>query len=213
SVVYGGNDGDRFLIVARHSGGLGLFDMATADAEVTGYGMIDGGGAAEIFLDNAPATLLIGDATDALRDALDAGALALSAEAVGAMDVAKDMMLDYLRTRTQFGTPIGKFQVLQHRSVEMVSQIEQARSILILAASKLGAEDQSRHVSMCKSLIGRAAKLVAEETIQMQGGIAMTWEYPSSHYAKRITMIDHQPPDGSPRARPAPGAAPLPSSL
>jgi alkylation response protein AidB-like acyl-CoA dehydrogenase len=71
-------------------------------------------------------------------------------------------------------------------------ELEQARSITILAASRMGSSDQSRTLSMAKNLIGRTVKLVAEETIQMHGGIAMTWEYPASHYAKRLTMIDHQ---------------------
>ena len=76
--------------------------------------------------------------------------------------------------------------------VDMLTEIEQARSITILAASWMGAADQSRTVSMAKNLVGRTAKLVAEEAIQMHGGIAMTWEYPVSHYAKRLVMIDHQ---------------------
>ena len=74
----------------------------------------------------------------------------------------------------------------------MVTEIEQARSITIFAASRIGESDQSRSVSMAKNLIGRTAKLVAEETIQMHGGIAMTWEYSASHYAKRLIMLDHQ---------------------
>ncbi len=192
SVIYGGGVAERMLIAARHGGGIGLFETEAGRANVTAYGMIDGGGAAELFLDDTPATLLLEDAADALLDALDAGALALCAEAVGAMDVTKDAILDYLKTRKQFGTPIGKFQALQHRMVDLVTEIEQARSITILAAAKMGTPDQSRTVSMAKNLIGRTAKLVAEEAIQLQGGIAMTWDYASSHYSKRLVMIDHQ---------------------
>jgi alkylation response protein AidB-like acyl-CoA dehydrogenase len=76
--------------------------------------------------------------------------------------------------------------------VDLKTEIEQARSITILAASRMGEADQSRTVSMAKNLIGRTARLAAEEVIQLHGGIAMTWEYPMSHYAKRLVMIDHQ---------------------
>ncbi|APX90784.1 acyl-CoA dehydrogenase [Brevirhabdus pacifica] len=192
SVVYGGHLADRFLVSARHGDGIGLFAVNADAARVTPYGMIDGGGAAEVFLDSAPAELLMTDAVAAIGDALDAGALALCAEAVGAMDVTRDTLLDYLRQRKQFGRTIGSFQALQHRAVELAAEIEQARSITILAASRLGGDGGSRTVSMAKNLVGRTARLVSEETIQMHGGIAMTWEYSASHYAKRLVMLDHQ---------------------
>lgn len=192
SVVYGGQVADRLLVAARDADGLHLFEVAVGDAAVTGYAMIDGGGAAEVFLDAAPATLLIKDAGPALQDALDAGALALCAEALGVMGGANKLLVDYLKTRKQFGRTIGSFQALQHRCVDLITEMEQARSIVILAASRMGSDSQSRSVSMAKNLIGRAVKLMSEESIQMQGGIAMTWEYPSSHFAKRLIMLDHQ---------------------
>ncbi|QBX99352.1 acyl-CoA dehydrogenase [Rhodophyticola sp. CCM32] len=192
SVVYGAQAANTLLVAARHAGGLGVFRVASDDARITPYGMIDGGGAGEVFLDHSPATLTLDTADTALQDALDWGALALSAEAVGAMDTANALLIDYLKTRKQFGRPIGTFQALQHRAVDLAIEIEQARSITILAASRMGTGLQSRTVSMAKNLIGRTAKLVAEDSIQMQGGIAMTWEYPASHYAKRLIMIDHQ---------------------
>ncbi|MZR12374.1 acyl-CoA dehydrogenase [Maritimibacter sp. DP07] len=192
SVVYGGNDAEVFLVAAKSGGTLALYEVKAEDADVTGYGMIDGGGAAELFLDGTPGTEVLSDARAALEDALDAGRLALCAEAVGAMDATNEMLLEYLRTRKQFGVPIGKFQALQHRAVDLVTEIEQARSITILAASKMGTPEQAHFVAMAKSLIGRAARLVAEEAIQMHGGIAMTWEAAVSHYAKRLVMIDAQ---------------------
>lgn len=192
SAVYGGNDADRFLVAARAGDGLALYEVQATEAEVTGYGMIDGGGAAELFLDKTPAQLILADAGAAVQDALDAGALALAAEAVGLMDVTLEALLEYLRTRQQFGRPIGTFQVLQHRAADLLGEIEQARSITILAASRMGEADQSRTVSMAKNLIGRVARQVSEEAIQMHGGIAMTWEAPVSHYAKRLVMLDHQ---------------------
>ena len=190
--VYGGNDADVFLIAARVNGALGVFSVQANDASVVAYGMMDGGGAAELLLDATPATLLIENAEAAVEAAENAGIVALCAEAVGAMSVVHDTTLDYLRTRKQFGVPIAKFQVLQHRAVDMLTEIEQARSIVIKAASELDRPEATRFASMAKHLIGRAARLVAEEAIQMHGGIAMTWEYPISHYAKRLVMLDAQ---------------------
>lgn len=192
SVVYGAPAADTLLVAARHDGGLGVFAVAAADSTLSTYGLIDGGGAAEVFLDATPARLVLADATAALNAALDAGRLALCAEAVGLAAWLCDTTLDYLKTRKQFGRPIGTFQVLQHRLVDMRIELEQARSITVLAASRLGTPEGPRAVAMAKNLIGRMGKLVAEESIQMHGGIAMTWEYPVSHYAKRLVMLDAQ---------------------
>lgn len=192
SVVYGLSAAHTLLVAARTPSAIALFEVAPEAAALTPYSMIDGGGAGEVFFDNTPATLVMADAEAALQDAMDAAALALCAEAVGAMAVTQDTLLNYLKTRKQFGRAIGTFQVLQHRMVDLAIAIEQARSITILAASRMGTDAQSRTVSMAKSLVGRTARHVAEETIQMHGGIAMTWEYPASHYAKRLVMIDHQ---------------------
>ncbi|WP_372884556.1 acyl-CoA dehydrogenase family protein [Shimia sp.] len=190
--VYGGQVADRFLVVARLDGELAVFEVAAADATVVGYPMIDGAGAAELVLDDTPATLLIAGAEGAIAEALNAGRLALCAEAVGAMDVTYEILLDYLKTRKQFGVAIGKFQVLQHRTVDLLTEIEQSRSMVIGAAAALDDADAELKVAMAKSLIGRAARLVAEEAIQMHGGIAMTWEYAVSHLGKRLIMLDHQ---------------------
>lgn len=192
STVYGGNDAEVFLVAAKEGGKIAVYEVAASDAKVEGYGMIDGGGAAELFLEDTPGSLVLADGEAAFRDAMDWGALALCAEAVGLMDSTHTLLLDYLRQRKQFGIAIGKFQALQHRCVDMLTEIEQARSITIYAASRMGEADQSRAVSMAKNLIGRAGKLIAEESVQMHGGIAMTWEYPASHMAKRLIMIDHQ---------------------
>ncbi len=192
SAVYGGNVADVFLIAAKHDGKLAVFEVQAKDADVTGYGMIDGGGAAEVVLENTPAKLLIADGAAALQDAVNAGIVALCSEAVGAMEVLHKMTVEYLGQRKQFGRPIGTFQALQHRAVDMLTEIEQSRSIVIKAASELNGEDATRYCSMAKNLIGRAGRLVAEEAIQMHGGIGMTWESAVPHYAKRIIMIDHQ---------------------
>ncbi|MDQ7072006.1 MAG: acyl-CoA dehydrogenase family protein [Rhodobacterales bacterium] len=192
TAVYGGQTADVFLVAAMLNGSLALFEVAANDAEIVGYGMMDGGGAAEVLLDGTRAKLLLADARDALQDALNAGVLALCAESLGAMVYSYEMLLEYLKTRKQFGVNIGRFQVLQHRAVDMLTEIEQARSIVIKAAAELNGPKATRYCAMAKNLIGRAGRLISEESIQMHGGIAMTWEYPASHYGKRLVMIDHQ---------------------
>lgn len=190
--IYGGQVADVFLVAAMLDGKPALFEVQAGDAQVVGYPMMDGGGAAELLMDGTPGKLLSADAAAMIADSVNAGIVALCAEAVGAMDVTHATTVDYLKQRKQFGVPIGKFQVLQHRAVDMLTEIEQARSITIKAASELDGPDAARFASMAKNMIGRAARLVAEEAIQMHGGIAMTWEYPISHYAKRLIMLDAQ---------------------
>jgi alkylation response protein AidB-like acyl-CoA dehydrogenase len=191
-VVYGAGVADRILVLAQTPEGPGLFDIASSSAEIAAYGMIDGGPAGEVTLEATPAARLDVDAIATAEDMLDWAALALSAEALGAMEATFAMLTDYLGTRTQFGKPIGTFQALQHRAVDLSIEIEQARSIVIAAAAAMGTPEQSLKASQCKHLTGRIARQMAEEAIQMHGGIAMTWEYPVSHYAKRLVMIDHQ---------------------
>ena len=203
AVVLNGDSADWLVVSARVAGevaseaGLGLFlvEKGAEGLEVRGYGTIEGSHAAELRLENVPARAI--GPSDCAGPVIEAtiarAALAVSAEAIGAMEVAKDMTLDYLKTRTQFGRPIGSFQVLQHRMVDMVLEIEQARSAVVLAAAHLDGprEERERLISAAKNLVGRVGRLVAEESIQMHGGIAMTWEYAVPHYAKRLVMIDH----------------------
>lgn len=208
AVVYAGEHADLFLVSARTAGnvddesGIGLFlvTRGTPGLALRGYGLIDGGRAAELVLDNvklAPDALL-GEAHAGhalLERAVGRGILALCAEAVGAMDCARDATLEYLRTRRQFGTPLGSFQALQHRMADVLLEIEQARSAVINAAAAVDHPDRAtreRALSAAKVTIGRIGTLVAEECIQLHGGIGMTWELPLAHYAKRLVMIDHQ---------------------
>ncbi|MFV0473575.1 MAG: acyl-CoA dehydrogenase family protein [Pikeienuella sp.] len=203
SVVINGDAADRLIVSARTSGdiadekGIGLYLVDPRGPGVTmrAYQTVEGGHGAEFTFDGAPAEP-IGDPEagfEALERALGRGVLALCAEALGAMEVCKDLTLDYLKTRKQFGQPLGAFQALQHRMVEVVIAIEQARSLTILAAGMLDAPrvERERALSAAKNMVGRAGRRVAEETIQMHGGIAMTWEYAAPHFAKRLVMIDH----------------------
>jgi alkylation response protein AidB-like acyl-CoA dehydrogenase len=163
------------------------------------YGRIDGGSACELVLDQVrvDAGALLGkegQGLPVLEQAVAYGLLALCAESLGAMDVAKQSTLEYLQTRKQFGKVIGSFQALQHRMADVLLEVEQARSAVINAAAAIDADrlTRERALSAAKYTIGRIGTLVAEESIQLHGGIGMTWELPLSHYAKRLVMIDHQ---------------------
>ena len=129
-----------------------------------------------------------------LERSIGKGVLALCAEAVGAMDAARDATLEYLQTRKQFGVPIGRFQALQHRMADVLLEVEQARSAVINAAAALGSDRiaRERALSAAKVSIGRIGTLVAQEAIQLHGGIGMTWELALAHHAKRLILIDHQ---------------------
>ncbi|MEM7523375.1 MAG: acyl-CoA dehydrogenase family protein [Pseudomonadota bacterium] len=203
SVVLNGGTADKLIVSARSSGdvadeaGIGLYlvDAKGPGVEIRAFGTVEGGHAAEITFDGAPSEPLTGpaDGYAVLEKTLGRGVLALCAEALGAMEVCKDVTLDYLKTRNQFGAPLGKFQALQHRMVEVVIAIEQARSLTILAAGMMDAPrvERERALSAAKNMVSRVGRLVSEETIQLHGGIAMTWEYAAPHFAKRLTMIDH----------------------
>jgi alkylation response protein AidB-like acyl-CoA dehydrogenase len=118
---------------------------------------------------------------------------ALAAEAVGAMAALTDLTVDYLKTRRQFGVPIGSFQVLQHRAAEMLMAVEQARSMALFAAMMAddeNAAERAKAIAAAKVQIGRSAKYVAQQAIQLHGGIGMTMEYQAGHYMRRLTMID-----------------------
>lgn len=207
AVALNGDSADVLVITARVSGqdwdedGISAFLVPASQAgvEIRGYPTIDGLHAAEISLNSVTLDTgtMIGNAGGAypvIERTVARANVALASEAVGLMDVCRDMTLDYLQTRKQFGVPIGKFQALQHRIATVLMEIEQARSAVINAAGRLDLprNDRERAVSSAKALAGRVGRLVAEEAIQMHGGIAMTWEYGLGHFAKRLVMIDHQ---------------------
>ena len=207
AVVLQAQAADLFLVSARNAGadddsaGISLFlvPAGTPGLQLQDSATIDGGRVADLLLQGvtlAPDALLgqAGDAAALLERVIGRGILALCAEALGAMEVAKTATLDYLRTRKQFGLPIGSFQALQHRMADLLLEVEQARSAVINAAAALEADrlTRERALSAAKFSIGRIGALVAEESIQLHGGIGMTWELPLSHYAKRLVMIDHQ---------------------
>ncbi len=201
SVVLHGDVADKILLTARISGaqmdrdGIGLF-LVDADASGLtrrGYPTQDGLRAAEITLAHVRATALNDNALPIVEHAVDEAIAALCSEAVGTMQAMHELTLEYLKTRKQFGRPIGSFQVLQHRSVDMLVALEGARSMAMFAAVMAAEEnpvERRRAISSAKAQIGRSGRHIGQEAIQLHGGIGMTMEYSVGHYFKRMTMID-----------------------
>ena len=200
---------DRFVVSARTTGadadepGLSLFlvDARAPGLTQSAYRTIDGMLAADLGLKNvrvADDALLgaEGEAFALIVEATDFAIALLCAEAVGAIKYANDATLDYLKTRKQFGVPIGAFQALQHRMVDMVISGEQARSMASLACAKVDSErdarERQRVVSAAKIKVADACRHVAQESIQLHGGMGMTDEMKVSHAFRRLTMIAQQ---------------------
>jgi pimeloyl-CoA dehydrogenase small subunit len=203
-VVLGGDTADTLIIVARTAGGqrdrngIGLFLVGGSAAGVTrtSYPTQDGFRAADVILKDVKVgaeDVISANGFAILEHVIDEGIAALSAEAVGAMAALQDLTVDYLKTRKQFGVAIGQFQVLQHRSVDMFTALEQARSMAFYATMMAGdknAAERRKAMSAAKVQIGRSARFIGQEATQLHGGIGMTMEYKSGHYFKRLTMID-----------------------
>jgi len=204
AVLYG-NVADHLLVSVRTFGqvgdhqGISLF-LLPANAKgltIDAYRTHDGGWAADLHFDHVRLSTdaLVGSAGSALgtiEAALDAGAAAVCAEAVGAMWALHDLTLDYIKVRKQFGAAIGSFQAIQHRMVNMYMKCQLAQSMALTGMAALESGDaaaRSRAVSAAKVQVGRAARHVGEEAIQLHGGIAMTDEYAAGHYFKRLTTI------------------------
>jgi pimeloyl-CoA dehydrogenase small subunit len=202
-VVVHGDCADWLCVTARTGGerrdrqGIGVFLVEAVQPGVArrGYTTLDGLRAAEVTLSGARGVAL-GDAADGLpliERVVEEAIAALAAEAVGAMDAALKLTLDYLRTRRQFGRAIGEFQVVQHRAADMLTALEQARSMALHAGMLVedgDAEARRRGMAAVKVQIGRSARFVAQQAIQLHGGIGMTMEYAIGHYARRLTAID-----------------------
>lgn len=206
SVVLHGDSANMLIVTARTAGqrrdrhGIGVF-LVDADAPGVsrrGFPTQDGGRGAEILLENVRVgpDAVIGDPDNALpliEQVVDEAIAALCAEAVGNMAEMHTLTVEYLKTRQQFGVPIGKFQVLQHAAVDMFVDLEQARSMAMFAtmmASDSDPKARSQAVSAAKVQIGRSAKSVGQAAIQLYGGVGMTMEFSVGHYFKRATMID-----------------------
>lgn len=196
--VLGGDVADHFIVTAVENGELGLY-LVAADAQGltrVAHRQADGLGSASVRFEATPAQRLnAGDAHTVLTEVFDIANAALMAEAVGAMEASLTMTAEYLKTREQFGAPIGANQALQHRAADLYADLEYARSMALFArlavtAEAEGAEkDRHRDVIAAKIIIDSTARHISQESIQMHGGIGMTMEYPIGHYAKRLTVI------------------------
>jgi len=196
---------DTLIVSARTSGGdtdpsgisLFLVDRGARGVTLKEYRTIDELRAADLWLNDVsvPADAMLGGEGQALgliEAAADYATALLCAEAVGGIRYANDTTLDYLKTRRQFGVPIGTFQALQHRMVEMVISYEQARSMACLACVKVdaaGAAERRRVISAAKIKVADACRHVSQESVQMHGGMGMTEELKVSHTFRRLTMI------------------------
>ena len=205
-VVLGAASADRLVVSARTAGGsrdphgIGLFlvDREASGLKLRGYRTVDGLRAAEVSFENVAAgeDAVLGDPEGALpvMEAVAERAIAaLCAEAVGAMDVVVRTTADYLKTRKQFGRPIGAFQVLQHRFTDMLMASEEARSMMYVATLRLAERDpvqRAKAISGAKHLAGKHGRFIGQRAIQLHGGMGMTEEMAVGHYFKRLTMID-----------------------
>ncbi len=205
AVVINAEAAGYLIVSAREGGGafdkdgISLFLVPTGTTGLTlqGYAMMSGGRAAEVTLDDVrlPVSARLGAAGagyGALVDTVARANVALAAETMGAMETATELTREYLVTRKQFGRPIGTFQALAHRYSDLLIELEQARSAVTNAAGNLESTDRDLQIAAARNLMARVGRLVAEESIQMHGGIAMTQEYELAHIAKRIVMTDHR---------------------
>jgi alkylation response protein AidB-like acyl-CoA dehydrogenase len=206
AVVVHGDSAHVLIVSARTSGdqhdkdGLTLFsvDATAAGVTVRGFPTLDGQRAAEVSLENVHVPLEavlgeIGSGYVPLEWALDRGIAALCAEAVGAMERLMEMTAEHLRTRKQFGQPIGRFQALQHRLADMQIAVEQARSMALQAAALIDHPERSERrkaLSAAKAMIGRSGQFVGQQAVQLHGGMGMTAELTVGNYFKRLTCID-----------------------
>ncbi|MBX3620263.1 MAG: acyl-CoA dehydrogenase family protein [Rhizobacter sp.] len=207
AVVAHAEAADELLVSARLDGqpgdvhGVALFRVVkgTPGLELKGYPTLDGRRAAEVMLHdvNVPASALLGaaavSAQPAIDRALDVGLAAVCAEALGVMEATVNATIEYLKTRQQFGQPIGRFQALQHRTADMLLHLEQSRSMAYLAAMNcLLADDTQRRktLSAAKVVIGNACRFIGQQSVQLHGGMGMTDELNVSHWFKRLMAIE-----------------------
>ena len=200
--VLDGAVADRFLMTARVQPGghvlVFLVDPKAAGLECTRYRTQDGRSAADLKLRDVKVSrvAILGDESDALPAvvrAVEHAIAALCAEAVGAMEALNHATLEYTKSRKQFGQPIARFQALQHRMADMFVFAAQARSISLLATGRCTTPDDSlrRHdIAAAKAFIGKAARFVGQQAVQLHGGMGIADELAVSHHFKRLTMIN-----------------------
>lgn len=193
--VLAGDSADTLVVsAALPDGGTGLFLVDAAAVTRHPYPTFDGQRGAQIDLDSAPAEPLgeAADAAQAIRGAVIRIQAGLCAEALGAMEEALRLTTDYLKTRKQFGVTLNKFQALTQRAADMYVSLELARSMSLYASMSIADGNLDPVIaSRAKLQIGRSGRHIAQESIQLHGGIGVTAEYPVAHYAARLTAIEH----------------------
>ncbi|MGJ7580876.1 acyl-CoA dehydrogenase family protein [Variovorax sp. RHLX14] len=194
SLVAAGDQADAYVVPAQVDGKIALFLVKrSADGvESRGYGMQDGSRGAEVVFDKAAANLVTLEGLTALEHAVDVGIAASCAEAVGIMDKALGVTVEYMNTRKQFNVNIASFQALRHRVADMKMQLELARSMSYYASLKLNAPTAERRqaIARAKYQLGVSMRFVGQQSVQLHGGIGMTDEYIVSHYFKRLTQLE-----------------------
>ena len=203
-LVLNGGNAQLYIVPARSGGaqsdqdGITLFAVPADSDGITrhAYATVDGQQAAEVAFENvrvdAGAVLgEVGGGFAALDAVIDEATLAVCAEAVGIMQVLRDKTLEYSKNRVQFGVPIGSFQALQHRMVDMLTDCEQSISLLLWATivNASGSADAKRAISAIKYQVGTAGQKVGQEAVQIHGGMGVSWELDIAHYFKRLTVI------------------------
>ena len=202
-VLNGGNAG-LLIVPARTSGnstsmdGITLFAVGGMADGVSrkSYPTVDGHQAAEIHFENVSVgkEAVLGEIDggySTLEAVIDEATLAVCAEAVGIMQIMTDKTVEYTKNRVQFGVPIGSFQALQHRMVDMLTACEQSYSLLVWAsmANADGTDEARNSISALKYHIGTAGKKVGQEAVQLHGGMGVSWDVDIAHYFKRLTAI------------------------
>ncbi len=193
----------HFLVTARSHGGqrdrdgvsVVLLPANTAGITRRDYPTVDGGRASEVYFENVRVDIdaFVGNNGSALalvEQVVDEATTAVCAEASGVLRKLHEGTLDYSRQRKQFGRPIGEFQVLQHRMVDMFMEVEQAVSMTLMATLRMDERDRAKHVSAAKNKIARGARFVGQNAVQIHGGIGISNELAIGHYFKRATMIE-----------------------
>jgi alkylation response protein AidB-like acyl-CoA dehydrogenase len=200
SVILHGQTANELIVSAATASGTTLFlvDPRASGVTLTGRRGYDGHGVAEAQFDSVrvdPGAVLGAEgAGGALLTAMiETATAALCAEAVGAMAATLDTTVEYLKTRRQFGVAIGSFQALQHRAVDMLIQLELARSMATLAALSLAspnADQRARNIAAAKVQTGKSGRFIGQQAVQLHGAIGITAEYKVGHAFKRLTAID-----------------------
>ncbi len=181
-----------FLVSALHNGQTVLLCVDAAHAQHYAYSLQDGTSAGDVHFDDSPATVVTTDGASAMQLAHDLGATLLCAEAVGVMERALAVTVDYMNTRKQFGATLASFQALRHRVADMKMQLELARSMSFYAALRVGAppHERTQAVARASAQLGQSMRFVGQQAVQLHGGIGVTDEYIVSHHFRVLSAME-----------------------